>query len=567
MHQRDDIIGPYSLVRTLGDGTLGEVWLAAASGSPAHARVALKLPLGEEIDTDKLRQEAVYWVRAAGHANIVPFIGAEIVGDQVVIASEYVLGSTLGHFLASHKGQVRTARWAASLMEGVLSGLQRLHDLHVTHRNLKPDNVLLDGDTPRLIDFGLVGILRETARNRWANDIRTAAFLAPEIFYGTYSPQSDIWSAGVILYQMLAEYLPFVHEDLAGMTSLICGSPAAELPSTVPQPLRAVVERALAKDTKGRYPTASAMRADLLAFMESEAIPGRIASSIAPARLSVGTGLAAKVANLTPPVHSPVMNAATEPQIDRSVSSAARMTGTIGQVAMPDPERANARLNVNGSSPPSAGCDPEFSVERRTAPSRLSGGAVLAAVLAVSAVAFMASRVSPGAARHAGTGRVTASIGQVSGAIRSSRSTTSPAPLHGSSSDSYRRPATDLAPLPQMAGLPVSADTAYLGRSLPAAHRPANIGGSVHPARQTLQSTAISAPATNAMSAGIRAATFGRVRLHRSLARGRPRPSPVIHPRFSPTERQPEVFSATSAEPKSRPTESRANFDTGDNGR
>src|ERR1051326_4368685 len=99
MFHPDDILGPYILVRPLGKGSFGEVWLAQRRTSMLTTQVALKLPLDPEHDLDLIRQEAQMWLQASGHPNIVPVLEAEVYGDQVVIASEYVAGGSLAEWI------------------------------------------------------------------------------------------------------------------------------------------------------------------------------------------------------------------------------------------------------------------------------------------------------------------------------------------------------------------------------------------------------------------------------------------------------------------------------------
>src|SRR3954468_11551061 len=94
-----DAVGPYILVRALGRGAFGEVWLAERRGSLLTTQVALKLPHDTAVDLDDIRREAQSWLRASGHPNVVPVLEAEVYDGQVVIASEYVAGGSLADWL------------------------------------------------------------------------------------------------------------------------------------------------------------------------------------------------------------------------------------------------------------------------------------------------------------------------------------------------------------------------------------------------------------------------------------------------------------------------------------
>ena len=95
MFHPDDVIGPYTLLRTFGRGGYGEVWLAEKRFSLLTTNAALKLPLVGDTAIETIRQEAALWLQASGHPNVVPVLEAEVYDGQVVIASEYIAGGTL----------------------------------------------------------------------------------------------------------------------------------------------------------------------------------------------------------------------------------------------------------------------------------------------------------------------------------------------------------------------------------------------------------------------------------------------------------------------------------------
>src|SRR5687768_9598000 len=94
MFQPHTKIGPYTLISRLGQGAFGVVWLAEKQGI-IKSRYALKLPRGEDIDLETVKQEATLWLQASGHPNVLPIIEAEIYSGQAVIVSEYTPDGSL----------------------------------------------------------------------------------------------------------------------------------------------------------------------------------------------------------------------------------------------------------------------------------------------------------------------------------------------------------------------------------------------------------------------------------------------------------------------------------------
>ncbi|MBL8152025.1 MAG: SUMF1/EgtB/PvdO family nonheme iron enzyme, partial [Blastocatellia bacterium] len=150
---------------------------------------------------------------------------------------------------------------AVNMTLGILSGLEHLHSKKIIHRDLKPDNILLQGTTPRLADFGLARLLKTGVHSGIVAG--TPSYMAPEAFEGKRSEQTDIWSAGVILYQLLTGKLPFPQTELiALLAALLRGTPET-LPPTIPLAIQAVIDKALQKEMPNRFHSAAEMRTAL----------------------------------------------------------------------------------------------------------------------------------------------------------------------------------------------------------------------------------------------------------------------------------------------------------------
>ncbi|HXG91562.1 MAG TPA: protein kinase [Blastocatellia bacterium] len=262
-----DQLGPYTLVSKIGSGAFGTVWLADRSTLIATTRVALKVPSGDEVDMEAIKQEANTWVQASGHPNVVPIIEANIYDGQVVIASEYIAEGSLEDWLRKNGGKAPSVEAAVEMTMGILAGLDHLHTRHIIHRDLKPANLLLQGETPRLADFGISRILKNTSKSLLAAG--TPSYMAPEAFDGKRNEQTDLWSVGVMLYQMLAGRLPFPQAEMTSLIGAIVSKNPDPLPVNVPAPLQSVINCALAKSPTQRYRTAKEMRSALRNALEA----------------------------------------------------------------------------------------------------------------------------------------------------------------------------------------------------------------------------------------------------------------------------------------------------------
>jgi serine/threonine protein kinase len=287
MAKPNDRIGPYVLIEKIGRGAFGVVWLAEKQTVLTKTRVALKLPDEEEVDLDAVRQEASLWVQASGHPNVLPIIDADVYGEQVVIVSEYAPDGSLTKWLSAHGGKAPSFEAAVDMTLGILSGLDHLHRRGIIHRDLKPDNILLQNETPRLADFGIARILKTTSKSTVVSG--TPYYMPPEAFDAKRSERTDIWSVGVMLYQLLTGALPFPQTDITSLIAAIITKDPAPPPASLPPRLNAVLERALQKNPELRYKTAGEMRRDLREALQQLSRSGAetirvVVDSVAPER-------------------------------------------------------------------------------------------------------------------------------------------------------------------------------------------------------------------------------------------------------------------------------------------
>jgi serine/threonine protein kinase len=263
MFREGQQFGEYALVKKLGEGGFGEVWLAGAE----NKYFALKFPHKNQVDWKSITQEIGVWTLCGRHPNVVPLVGAKNFDGQIVIISEYVPDGSLEDLL-KEKGRLSIGE-AVAVTNGILQGLQHLHASGIVHGDLKPANILLDGKTPRLADFGISRASKHT--NTMSRTIAgTLKYMAPESFDGKRNIQTDIWAVGVILYQMLTGTLPYEAEETVQFIAALVLKDPQPLPDFVPLALKNIIATALAKDVAERFRSAEQMRQNLLTISAQE---------------------------------------------------------------------------------------------------------------------------------------------------------------------------------------------------------------------------------------------------------------------------------------------------------
>jgi len=300
-------VGPYELIRLLGAGGMAQVWLARRADGAFKRDVALKLPTLTHLRTDLeqrfARERDI--LASLEHPHIARFYDAGIDPDGLpYVAMEYVQGNPLTDWCDAHRLGI-SAR--LELLMQVLGGVQYAHEKHVIHRDLKPSNILVtESGQVRLLDFGVAKLLEtqeaeQTPLTSIYGRALTPDYASPELLQGNpVDARSDIYSLGVVLYEMLAGVRPYQLKRAASMgmleqaiatvdvkkpsTQSAQGASAGRgiTPESLTRQLRgdldAITLKALAREPAQRYPSAATLALDIRRYIEGkpiEALPAR----------------------------------------------------------------------------------------------------------------------------------------------------------------------------------------------------------------------------------------------------------------------------------------------------
>jgi serine/threonine-protein kinase len=287
------IIGPYRLLRRIGEGGMGTVWLAERADGLLQREVALKLPRGAwpraDLVARMVRERNI--LAALTHPNIARLYDAGVTpGGRPYLALEYVEGRPIDQFVASERLDVR-ARVRVFLQ--VVQAVAYAHGQLIVHRDLKPSNILVthDGEV-RLLDFGVAKLLedgdtRPTRLTEFAGRPHTPEYASPEQIAGEpLGIATDVYSLGVVLYELLAGARPYkLRRDSLGAleTAILETDPKPPSTSTTEPSVRhalrgdldTIVLKTLKKQPGDRYETANALGDDLQRYLDGRPVRAR----------------------------------------------------------------------------------------------------------------------------------------------------------------------------------------------------------------------------------------------------------------------------------------------------
>jgi serine/threonine protein kinase len=241
-------IGPYRLTARLGSGGMGVVYLGVAADGGLVAVKVLRPELADDPEfRRRFSREVTVLTRVRGVCT-VRVIEADTESRLPFMVTEYADGPTLAEYIDTY-GPLNAQR-LYGLATGLAEALTVIHAAGIVHRDLKPSNVILTQAGPKVIDFGIAQTLDTTSVTRTGMMVGSAGFMAPEQVTGRPGPAADIFVWGVTIGYAASGHSPFGTGDTnAVLYRVLYADPDI---SAVPEPLKPMVEAALAKDPQGR---------------------------------------------------------------------------------------------------------------------------------------------------------------------------------------------------------------------------------------------------------------------------------------------------------------------------
>jgi eukaryotic-like serine/threonine-protein kinase len=290
-------VAHYEILALLGSGGMGEVYLAQDTRLGRH--VALKLlPSLFTKDEERLRrfEQEAHSASALNHPNVcVIYEVGETADDRHYMAMEYVDGVTLRQHMMSTQMELTEV---LDVGVQIASGLAAAHEVGIVHRDIKPENIMLRRDGyVKVLDFGLAKLTEQETTNVAAPDearvktdtgvvMGTSSYMSPEQARGlVVEARTDIWSLGVVIYEMATGRVPFDGATTSDiLVSILDREPAplAQFSSETPIELQRIVSKTLYKDREGRYQTAKDLLIDLKSLKQDLELEAKLEHSLQP---------------------------------------------------------------------------------------------------------------------------------------------------------------------------------------------------------------------------------------------------------------------------------------------
>ncbi|HTM50134.1 MAG TPA: protein kinase [Bryobacteraceae bacterium] len=273
--------GPYRLIRLLGSGGMGDVYLAERADGEIQQQVAIKL-LRPRADRPAWRERFLnerQLLASLNHPAIARVIDAGGAGERhPYLVMEFVDGQPVDEFSAG-----KDLRAQLDLFLAVCDAVSHAHQRLIIHRDLKPSNILVDASgRPKLLDFGIAKLLDEESEpTQTVERLLTPGYASPEqLRSGSQTTATDIYSLGAVLYKMLTGRSPHESDDpSAKAIDVITGAreipPARRSNPNLPDDIDFILRKALRSEPEERYASVEAFANDIRAFLESRPVQAR----------------------------------------------------------------------------------------------------------------------------------------------------------------------------------------------------------------------------------------------------------------------------------------------------
>ncbi len=277
----------YKITEKLGEGGMGVVY--KAEDTKLERTVALKfLSLASIGDEEKKRFKREAKAAASlNHPNIATIFAIDEVDGQLFIAMEFIEGQSLHEIVGDGHARPLPLDKAIDYATQTAAGLQAAHEKGVTHRDIKSANIMVtDKGQIKIMDFGLAKLAHRSKLTQLGTTLGTAAYMSPEQSRGENTDhRSDIWSLGVVLYEMISGQMPFKGDYEQAVIYSIQNEepePLTALRTGVPIALDGIIAKALSKEPKTRYQHVDELPADLKALDTAALSRSRISTQPQP---------------------------------------------------------------------------------------------------------------------------------------------------------------------------------------------------------------------------------------------------------------------------------------------
>ena len=290
-------LGKYTIKQKIGAGGMGEVYLADDESLSREIVVKVLLPEFccnvERVNRFKLEARAT---SSLNHPNVITIFEIGQHEDQLFIATEFIKGETLRSLIERRAISFGSALHIA---EQITSGMTAAHNAGIVHRDLKPENIMVREDgIVKVLDFGLAkptlveseAETRELVSTKAGMVMGSVSYMSPEQSRGKeVDVRSDLWSIGVVLYEMLAEKTPFEGETMTDILANIIYKeplPITEIVEDAPPELHRIIKKSLRKDREERYQSAKDLLLDVKNLRREMELEHELEVSVSPGRLS-----------------------------------------------------------------------------------------------------------------------------------------------------------------------------------------------------------------------------------------------------------------------------------------